>query len=94
MPHIGPSFGYQLQHKVKDMGEDYFAYAHRFDKKFDYGINIGVGLKFTENIVAGINFYNGFGNVEKIKCGNCSSSQEEVSRVRTFELYLNYLLIK
>ncbi len=94
MPHIGPSFGYQLYRNQKNRGNDYVYYPHNYDRKFDYGIDIGVGLKFTENIVAGINFYNGFGNIEKIECGNCASSQEEVSGVRTFELYLSYLLTK
>jgi hypothetical protein len=90
IPYIGPSFRYQIRNGVKD----YLGYHHLYDSKFDYGLDLGFGIKFTPRIIGGINFYNGFGNVERIECGNCTTSKSEVSRIRAFELNLGYMLIK
>lgn len=94
MPHIGPSFGYLIQHKVKLGEEDNFVYPHVLSNKFDFGLDLGLGLKLSNHILAGLNLYNGFGNVEKIECGNCSTSKAQVSKIRTFEFYLNYFFDK
>jgi hypothetical protein len=90
IPYIGPSFRYQIRNEVKD----YLGYHHLYASKFDYGLDLGFGIKLTPRIIGGINFYNGFGNAEKIECGNCTTSKSEVSRVRAFDLNLSYTLIR
>lgn len=88
IPHFGPSFSYRIQDKVKNSQ----GYHHLFDSKFDYGLDLGFGLRISSSTIAGLNVYNGFGNVEKIACGNCSATTSEASRIRTFELNFNYIL--
>jgi hypothetical protein len=91
--HIGPSIGYQLSKELKSE-ENIYIRPHWWNRKFDYGIDIGIGYKFSEQITSGIIFYNGFGNVEKVKCGNCEEDLKETSKVQSFRINLTYIFSK
>ena len=91
--HIGPSIGYQLSKNLK-FEKNTISQPHFWDKKFDYGVDIGIGYKFSEQIISGIIFYNGFGNVEKIECGNCGGEAKEVSKVQSFRISMTYIFSK
>jgi hypothetical protein len=85
IPFVGPQLGYRISEKFKN-GE-YYTFLE--DKKFDYGVELGIGMKVAPQAMVGVRFYNGFGNVERIG----HHKGHTMSKNRSIELTCNYRIL-
>ena len=103
---IGPQFGYLVSNKVsvdesfsdklspEELSEFYSDIELIAKRKFDFGVNTGLGYILNPKFDISLNFYNGFGTLKKIDCSVCSNEWGINLKNRYLSLSVNYTLSK
>lgn len=80
--HMGPQLGYRLNNEIKVKS----FVRKSFDKRFDYGLLLGLRFRIVEKTHTQIDFYNGFGNVEYIQYSGTPDNRKARNRYLSWGL--------